>query len=56
MLEAACGGMAWIVGGTNMLVSLVGYSISRTLVLSKKLNFVTSRYFTHVVSGMGFVE
>jgi hypothetical protein len=46
VLEATCSGMVRIVGGTNMLVSLVGYSISRTLDLSKKQNFVTSRYFT----------
>lgn len=42
---SACSGMARIVGGTNMFVSLVGYSISRTLALRKKKE-VTSRYFT----------
>jgi hypothetical protein len=36
VLEAACSGMVRIVGGTSMLVSLVGYSVSRTLALSKK--------------------
>lgn len=46
MLEATCSGIVRFVGGTNMLVSLVGYSISRTLALSKKQNFVTSRCFT----------
>jgi hypothetical protein len=45
VLEAACSGMVRIVGGTNILVSLVRHSISRTLALSKKQNFVTSRYF-----------
>jgi hypothetical protein len=38
--------MVRIVGGTNELVSLVGYSISRTLALSKTQKFVKSRYFT----------
>jgi len=46
VLETACSGMARIVGGRNALISLAGYSILRTLVLSKNKNFVRRRYFT----------